>query len=71
MSRDNEMKALLDKTRFRINDRQQKTLVCFVAIGIIGFVAGLLGNRSYLAWQALLVNTMFFGGIALGGLLFP
>ncbi len=70
MSRDIERKALLDKTRFRINDRQQKIMLCFVVIGIIGFAAGLIGNRPYLAWQALLVNTMFFGGIALGGLLF-
>jgi hypothetical protein len=70
MSRDNEMKALLEQTRFRINDRLQKILLAFVAIGIIGFVVGLIGSNSYLAWQALLVNTMFFGGIALGGLAF-
>ncbi len=70
MSRDNETKALLEQTHFRINDRLQKFLLFFVAIGIIGFVAGLIGNRSYLAWQALLVNTMFFGGIALGGMAF-
>ena len=70
MSRDDEIKALLEQTRFGINDRLQKLLLIFVAIGIIGFVAGLIGNRSYLAWQALLVNTLFFGGIALGGLAF-
>ncbi|CAB1057982.1 hypothetical protein D1BOALGB6SA_2738 [Olavius sp. associated proteobacterium Delta 1] len=70
MSRDNEMKALLEQTRFSINDRLQKILLGFVIIGIIGFVVGLIGNSSYLAWQALLVNTMFFGGIALGGLAF-
>ena len=70
MSRDNEMKALLEQTRFRMNDRLQKLLLGFVAIGLIGFIVGLIGNRSYLAWQALLVNTMFFGGIALGGLAF-
>ena len=70
MSRDNEMKALLEQTRFRISDRLQKFLLGLVVIGVIGFVAGLIGNRSYLAWQALLVNTMFFGGIALGGLAF-
>jgi len=70
MSRNDEMKTLLDATRFRMNDRLQKFLLCFVVIGIIGFIAGLIGNRSYLAWQALLVNTLFFGGIALGGLVF-
>jgi hypothetical protein len=70
MSRDSEMKALLEQTHFRINDRLQKILLCFVAIGIIGFVVGLIGNSAYLAWQALLVNTIFFGGIALGGLAF-
>jgi len=70
MSRDNEMKALLEQTRFRINDRLQIFLLFFIAIGIIGFVGGLISNRSYHVWQALLVNTMFFGGIALGGLAF-
>jgi len=70
MNRDNEMKALLEQTRFSINARLQKLLLVFVAIGIVGFAAGLIGDRSYLAWQALLVNTMFFGGIALGGLVF-
>ncbi len=40
MSRDNEMKALLEQTRFRINDRLQKLLLGFVVIGIIGFAAG-------------------------------
>ncbi len=70
MNRDNEMKALLEQTRFRVNDQLQKLLLGFVVIGIVGFVVGLIGNRSYLAWQALLVNTMFFGGIALGGLVF-
>jgi Ni/Fe-hydrogenase subunit HybB-like protein len=70
MSRDNEMKALLEQTRFSINDRLQKILLGFVVIGIIGFIIGLIGNSSYLAWQALLVNTLYFGGIALGGLAF-
>jgi len=70
MSRDKEMKALLEQTRFSINNRLQKILLGFVIIGIVGFIIGLFGNSSYLAWQALLVNTMFFGGIALGGLAF-
>ncbi|MCP4622171.1 MAG: molybdopterin oxidoreductase [bacterium] len=70
MSRDKEMKALLEQTRFSINDRLRKILLGFVVIGIIGFIIGLIGNSSYLAWQALLVNTLFFGGIALGGLAF-
>jgi len=70
MSRDNETIALLEQTQFRTSGRLQKFLFCFVAVGIIGFVAGLIGDRSYLAWQALLVNTMFFSGIALGGLAF-
>jgi hypothetical protein len=70
MSRDNEMKALLEQTRFSINDRLRKILLGFVVLGIICFIIGLIGNSSYLAWQALLVNTLFFGGIALGGLAF-
>ncbi len=68
MSRDSEIKILLDETRFTLSGGLQKLLLCFVGIGVIGFGAGLIGSSSYLAWQALLVNTMFFGGIALGGL---
>ncbi|MCP4673385.1 MAG: molybdopterin oxidoreductase [Desulfobacula sp.] len=70
MSRNEEMKALLDRTSFGINKQLQKLLLSFVAVGIIGFTVGIIGNSSYLAWQALLVNTMFFTGIALGGLAF-
>jgi len=70
MSRDNEMRALLEQTRFCMSDRLQKLLLCFVAIGIVGFAAGLIGGRSYMVWQALLVNTIFFSGIAMGGLAF-
>ena len=41
MSRDIEMKTLLEQTRFCISHRLQNLLLCFVVIGIIGFVAGL------------------------------
>ncbi|MCP4689031.1 MAG: polysulfide reductase NrfD, partial [Desulfobacterales bacterium] len=68
MSRDNEMKALLEQTRFRVDGLPKKLLLCFVGVGVIGFLVGLIGSSSHLAWRALLVNTLFFGGIALGGL---
>lgn len=70
MSRDSETKALLEQTRFPVSGRLQKLLLCFIGFGTIGFLIGLMGDSSYLAWQALLVNTIFFEGIALGGLAF-
>ncbi|MCP3872592.1 MAG: molybdopterin oxidoreductase [Desulfobacteraceae bacterium] len=70
MSRNNEMKTLLENTSFCIDNRLRKLLLAFIAIGIIGFVIGLFGKNPYLAWQALLVNTLFFFGIAMGGLAF-
>ncbi len=70
MSRYDEMKAVLEQTSFEVGARWRNVLFLCIAIGIIGFIGGLFGDQSYFAWQALLVNTIFFGGISLGGLVF-
>ncbi len=70
MSRYDEMKVLLENTRFEINPGLRRGLLLLICLGGIGFIAGLLIDESYMAWQALLVNTIYFTGIALGGLIF-
>ena len=69
MSRYDEIKAILDTTQFKVNINLQRLLFLFVVAGIIVFIVGLLSDQSYRAWQALLVNTLFFSGLALGGLM--
>ncbi|MCP4298276.1 MAG: molybdopterin oxidoreductase [Proteobacteria bacterium] len=70
MTRNDEMKALLERSQFQISGGLRSLLLLFVGLGIVGFIVGMLSENPTLAWQALLVNTIFFGGISLGGLSF-
>ena len=70
MSRYDEMQALLEQTRFKTNPKLKKILLLLIIPGIVFFIAGLFTDKSYLAWQSLLVNTIYFTGVALGGLVF-
>ena len=70
MSRDDEMKIILRKSRFKTDSRVDKLLIAGTVIGVVGFVIGISGKSPHLAWQALLVNNMFFCGLSLGGILF-
>lgn len=70
MTRHDEMKALLEQTSFKISGGLRSALMLFVAIGVVAFIVGVLSEQPHLAWQALLVNTIFFGGISFGGLCF-
>ena len=70
MTRNEEMKAVLQQSAFKISNSLRSVLLVFVAIGIIGFIVGLVSDHSSDAWQALLINTIFFGGISFGGLIF-
>ena len=69
MSRNDEIKAILDATGFKVHVNLQRLLYLLIVAGIVVFIVGLVGNQPHLAWQALLVNTMFFSGLALGGLM--
>ncbi|MBT3226009.1 MAG: polysulfide reductase NrfD [Deltaproteobacteria bacterium] len=70
MSRYDEMKALLEAVQFNLNPKSRGSLRILTALGVVAFVVGLIGGYHQQVWQALLVNTMFFGGIALGGVIF-
>jgi len=70
MTRNDEMKDLLERTAFQFSGSIRSAIYLFIAIGIIGFLVGLMSGNSGLAWEALLANTLFFGGISLGGMMF-
>ncbi len=70
MNRNEEMKEILERVQIKPSGGLKGMLYLFVAVGVIGFIVGLFSGHPELAWQALLVNTVFFGSIAFGGLIF-
>ncbi len=52
-----------------ISDRENKTLIAVVAIGVLGFVAGLAFNSARL-WPSFLLNSVFFLTLSLGAMVF-
>jgi hypothetical protein len=44
-------------------------LVVLVAIGVVGFIAGVMTETEPHAWEAFLVNFLFFFGVAQGGVM--
>jgi hypothetical protein len=53
----------------RISSRLTVTLGVLVALGLVGFVLG-LATAPLRAWQAYLVNFLFFSGLAAAGVIF-
>ena len=70
MSRDEEMKILLERTRYQTGSRQLYLMMGCMLVGVIAFIIGLLSPDTSLVWRALLVNAVFFGGLAFGGIAF-
>ncbi|MFH2132642.1 MAG: NrfD/PsrC family molybdoenzyme membrane anchor subunit, partial [bacterium] len=70
MSRYDEMKILLETTRFNLGPKRRQLLGILAALGVVAFLLGLLLGYRQEVWQALLVNTLFFSGIAFGGVTF-
>ena len=68
MSRNDEMKGLLEQTRFNTSSKLKQILYFLIIIGFISFGIGVFLENSFQVWQSLLVNTIFFAGLALGGL---
>ena len=69
-TRNDEMKELLERVQITPSSGLKGMLYLFVAIGVVGFIVGLASGHPELAWQALLVNTVFFASISFGGLIF-
>ena len=67
------MKEIAEKSLFEIPGGWKSLLWLLVLIGAGMFIAGLVtgGDESVLrTWQAFLINTVFWGGIAHAGVLF-
>jgi hypothetical protein len=60
---------ILSRVPGRINGRLFMALAALVALGLVGFVAGLFAAPQR-AWQVYLVNFLFFSGLAAAGVIF-
>jgi len=70
MNRYDEMKDLLESTRFSLSRPFRLVTQLLVGVGGLAFILGLAAGYRQEVWQTALVNTMFFSGIALGGVVF-
>ena len=70
MIREEEIKLLLDKTQFQESRFSRKISLLLIAIGVIAFFVAVFMGYSAYAWQALLINTVFFAGFTHAGLMF-
>jgi len=67
------MKDIAEKSLFVIPEKIKRLLWLFIILGAGMFIAGLLtgGENSALrTWQAFLINTVFWAGIAHAGIFF-
>ncbi|KAK3606860.1 hypothetical protein CHS0354_018454 [Potamilus streckersoni] len=70
MNRQEEMRHVLNDTRITFSDFRKFQLLILACIGVVGFFAVLAFMDAYVAWQALLINTLFFTGISYAGLMY-
>ena len=61
------MKEILEQSTLRLPLGWRIALWVLVALGVMMFVIGLTTGEAERTWQAFLVNTMFWGGMAFGG----
>ena len=67
------MKDIAEKSLFQIPENLKRFLWLLVIIGVGMFIAGLtIGGEDSVVrtWQAFLINTVFWAGIAHSGILF-
>lgn len=63
------MKDILEKSNLLVSSGWKLLLWVFVAAGILMFIAGLATGAAERTWEAFLINTIFWGGMAWGGIL--
>ena len=63
------MKAILEQSNIQPRSGWRILLWLLVAAGVITFIAGLAMGDAERAWQALLLNTLMFGGMAQAGVM--
>jgi len=60
---------IIERVPGRLNGRITMILGIMVALGVVGFIAG-AASAPQRAWQAYLVNFLFFSGLAAAGVIF-
>ena len=70
MSREQEIKNLLDSTSFKLSSKTKTLLAILIGIGFLGVILGLFSGKFELIWHGLLINTILFTGIGYAGLVF-
>lgn len=69
MTRNEEIKMISEQTICTVRGSIYSVLYLLMTIGGIGFLTGLLTDHAVFVWRSLLINTLFFGGISIGGLI--
>lgn len=64
------MKDILERSNLQLPSGWRLFLWLLVALGVLMFIIGLATGDAERTWQAFLVNTMFWGGMAFAGVIF-
>ena len=68
MASTEEIKQILDTSKFEVQRKTKMFLFGLMSVGLLAFLYGLFSGHPEMAWHALLINTIFFAGIAHAGL---
>jgi len=63
------MKEILERSTIQISTQVRIGLAGLVAVGVLTFIVGLVADSAERTWQAFLINTVFWGGIAQAGVM--
>jgi hypothetical protein len=63
------MKEILERSNLQLRSGWRMLLWLFVALGVVTFIASAVMGAPERAWEALLINTVFFGGMAQAGVM--
>jgi hypothetical protein len=63
------MKEILEQSTLRVRGGWLAVLWGLVALGVLMFIIGLTSGAAARTWQAFLINTVFWGGVAQAGVM--
>ena len=63
------MKDIIEQSNLQLGSGWRMLLWALVALGILTFVLGLVTGSPERTWEALLINVVFFGGMAQAGVM--
>lgn len=63
------MKEILERSNLQLRSGWRTVLWALVGLGIVTFIVGLVTGTAERTWEALLINTVFWGGMAQAGVM--